>query len=122
MRVRMRRDTSLAERFLLIALIASAYAFLAPSPASATRVPTITRGIAEEFTYRNLRELPGWRYRSAGYVDCDRGRLSRTEWACRVGWIYGRGCRYGRVRVYGTRVDYAGRKFYASHAVWKVGC
>jgi hypothetical protein len=92
-----------------------------PPVADAYRVPAITEGIAEEFTGRLLRRLPGWRYRQYGYNDCGGGRISRTEWSCRVGWVYGRGCRRGRVRVNGEYIE-NGVKFYSSHMSWTAGC
>lgn len=96
--------------------------FLAmPGAASASRVPTVTQGIAEEMAGRNLRAFPGWRYRQYGYIDCAHGRINRTEWSCRVGWIHSGGCRRGRVRVYGEYV-YEGRKFFASNFKGYRGC
>lgn len=102
---------------LAVALIAVP----SPAPSAAYRVPTVTEGIAEEFSYRLMRGVPGWRYRSDSYMDCSRGRISRTAWSCRVGWVYGYGCRRGRIRVEGSYIS-EGRKYYSSHAAWLPGC
>lgn len=106
---------------LAVAAVLVSGALVIPPAAEAYRVPTVTESIAEEFAGRLLRQLPGWRYRQYGYIDCRGGRISRTEWSCRVGWIYGRGCRRGRVRVRGGYIE-NGNKFYRSHASWRSGC
>ena len=66
------------------------------------RPPTITRLAAERATRNVLHKFSTWRYRRVGFYDCFGGRLNRTEWVCRAGWVKGRRCFRGRVRVFGV--------------------
>lgn len=66
------------------------------------RAPTIRRPTAERAARSLLREIRSWRKRSIGYYDCFGGKINRTTWSCEVGWIKGRRCFQGRVRVSGV--------------------
>ena len=75
----------------LLALVAIAQSYF---------IPHIHKGEAESRTASFLhQQYASWRYRQEGYIDCDNGRISNIAWACRVGWISGRTCRLGRVRI-----------------------
>jgi len=92
-----------------------------PAAAGAAHRPTVTKAIAKEMTVRNLRDFAGWRKRESGYIDCNGGRIDRTTWSCRVGWVFNGGCRRGKVQVRGSHVE-AGRKYYDSHLRGSKGC
>jgi hypothetical protein len=74
---------------------------LRTGPAQAVYLPTVGPNLAREQTFSILREqVAKWRYRSTGWVDCSRGKINRTTWACRITIINGRRCTRGRARVY----------------------
>lgn len=87
------------KRALLTILVAAA---LLPAVAEAgMRPPGVTRSIAEVETRATLQKIASWRYRDDGWLDCRRGKINRTRWACRFAWYRGNYCRRGRMQVYG---------------------
>lgn len=65
--------------------------------------PKVTMQIARFWSLRVLhKKVPTWTYRKAGSLQCGGGRISRSQWRCRVSWIAGSVCHAGRVRVIGA--------------------
>jgi hypothetical protein len=88
------------KRMTLFAVALGALAIPAPAIGVYVEHPTIHEREAFERTQRFLaKEYSGWRKRSAGYIDCRHGRINRYIWSCAVGWLAGRNCWQGRVRV-----------------------
>ncbi len=94
---------------VLIALLA------VPALSGAAAVPTVHLRDAEEFGGRALRnDYVGWRKRDSGYLDCRGGKVDRTHWACKFGWIRGQDCAIGKLQVYGEDFE-NGKPFYGVH-------
>ncbi len=86
----------------LFAIALAVGALTLPSSALGSYVehPTIHEREAEENTQHFLaKKYSGWRKRSAGYIDCRHGRINGYIWSCAVGWLAGRNCWQGRVRI-----------------------
>jgi hypothetical protein len=87
-------------KLLAIALVVGALALPSTALGSYVEHPTIHEREAEENTQHFLaKKYSGWRKRSAGYIDCRQGRINGYIWSCAVGWLAGRNCWQGRVRI-----------------------
>jgi hypothetical protein len=65
--------------------------------------PRITERVAHEHALALLhKKVPTWTYRTAGTLQCGGGKVSRSDWRCRVSWIAGSVCHAGRIRVIGA--------------------
>jgi hypothetical protein len=65
--------------------------------------PRITQKIAHDHALALLhKKVPTWTYRTAGNLQCGGGKVSRSDWRCRVSWIAGSVCHAGRIRVIGA--------------------
>ena len=65
--------------------------------------PKVTLGLARSWSLRLLhKQVPTWTYRTAGFLQCGGGKISRSQWRCRVEWIAGSVCHAGRIRVIGA--------------------
>lgn len=103
----MRRLALLLSVGAVLALVGSAEAY--------RYHPPLGQGQAERYARTFLfKKYPGWRYREAGYVDCRFGRINRYTRACRVGWVKGRNCWLGRLRVATSYVE-GGAVYYKIH-------
>jgi hypothetical protein len=102
----------------IVGLIAAGLCLLIAASAGAyIERPVLRRPAAEQDTAQFLhKNVPGWRYRREGYIDCRGGRINAHTWACRVGW-YGSGhCRQGRVRITNEYRE-GGVTFYEAHMI-----
>jgi len=83
-----------------VAAVLGVLALPASAPGAYVEHPTITEQEAFRGTQHFLaKKYSGWRKRAAGYIDCRPGRINRYTWSCAVGWLAGRNCWQGRVRV-----------------------
>ena len=89
------------QRMFLVGLVAMTGLLGAAVPALGyVERPTIHEHAAEEDARQFLhKSYASWRYRAAGYVDCEGGRINRFTWACRAGWAKGRRCTLGRMQI-----------------------
>ena len=71
-----------------------------PGQSQGWYLSTLNTPLAKKLTYKLLRESPVWRYRSVGYVDCNRGRIDRLTIACRILIVRHHTCWRGRSRVH----------------------
>jgi hypothetical protein len=71
-------------------------------PEGLKRAPTVRRADAQYLTLAALHENRNWRQRDWGFVDCREGRINRTHWRCKLGWVNGAYCFQGRAQVEGA--------------------
>ena len=87
-------------RKFLVPLIALSALVGSTSASAYIERPVLRRPTAEEDAAQFLhKNVPGWRYRREGYIDCRGGRINAHTWACRVGWWGAGHCRLGRIRI-----------------------
>ena len=83
--------------------------------------PKVNLGIARSWSLRVLHnKVPTWTYRKAGSLQCGGGKISRSQWRCRVSWIAGSVCHAGRVRVIGAGHEHH-RAVYQSKIEYRSG-
>jgi hypothetical protein len=93
----------LSTALVIVGLAAGVVAGPAATQADANYLPTVTKPIAKSMSYSILRDLPNWRYKRAGAMSCDKGKISRTRWSCRYWyWRGGSQCSRGRILVRGV--------------------
>lgn len=83
----------------LVAVVGISVGLLAMSGSPADAFAPINIRQAEDQASSLMRQEALWRYRTEGQLDCRRGRISGTEWSCRVWMRKGSKCGVGRIRV-----------------------
>lgn len=91
-------------RMFLLAVSVVGLVAMMPSQSQAVYLPSVGPQLAESETRKLLRQSSFWRYRSLGDIDCQRGKIDRITWSCRITIIKGNRCQRGRSRVY-SRYD-----------------
>ena len=83
-----------------LTIIAMVFGMVATQSSEARRLPGVGPTYAKQRTFAVLRQLPIWRYRSLGFVDCSRGKINRTTWSCRYLIVKHHTCWRGRSQTF----------------------